>query len=90
METLQTESVNKININDQLYYTVKDFAKLTNRTEQSVRLLISKGNRVRKLKVDYIAGKPLIPCEELTGFPFTTSGRGSEIYYLEEGTDVGV
>lgn len=64
------------------YFTVKAFAAATNRSEQSVRFLMSYGNRVRKLKVVRKFDKPLIPFSELTEFPFTVPGRGAkEVYH---------
>ena len=68
-------------INGERYFTVKSFAIATNRSEQSVRFLMSYGNRLRKLKVEYKMGKPLIPYSELTEFPFTLPGRNSEEVY---------
>ena len=72
-------------INGERYFTVKSFAIATNRSEQSVRFLMSYGNRLRKLKVDYKMGKPLIPYSELTEFPFTMPGRNSvDVYHYDE------
>ena len=68
-------------INGDRYFTVKNFAIATNRSEQSVRFLMSYGNRIRKLKTEYIMDKPLIPYAELTEFPFTLPGRNSEEVY---------
>lgn len=68
-------------INGERYFTVKDFAIATNRSEPSVRFLMSYGNRIRKLKVVYKMNKPLIPYSELTEFPFTLPGRNSEEVY---------
>ncbi len=70
-----------IKIEDEYYYTVKQFAVLTNRTEQSVRTLILKGNKLRKLKCIKFAGKPFIPAAEFTAFPFTVAGRNQTPYY---------
>jgi len=77
-------------INGERFLTVKHFAWLTKRSEQSVRFLMIKGNRVRKLKSVHIIGRALIPVAELTGFPFTLPGRkGKSIYhYTEEGKQV--
>lgn len=72
-------------INDELYFTVKTYATVTNRSEQSVRFLMAYGNRLRRLKIVYIATKPLIPYSELTMFPFTLPGRNShEVYHYDE------
>lgn len=74
-------------LNGERYFNVKGFAIATKRSEQSVRFLMSYGNRIRKLKVVYIMGKPLIPYSELTEYPFTMPGRNSvEVYhYTEDG-----
>jgi len=72
-------------LNGERYFTVKGFAMATNRSDQSVRFLMSYGNRIRKLKVVYMANKPLIPYSELTEFPFTLPGRNSnEVYHYNE------
>jgi len=72
-------------LNGERYFTVKGFAMATNRSEQSVRFLMSYGNRIRKLKVIYMATKPLIPYSELTEFTFTLPGRNSnEVYHYNE------
>jgi hypothetical protein len=68
--------------------TVGQFAFLVNRTEQTVRNLFTKGNSVRKLKVKYVCGRPMIPYEEYTKFPFTGTGKYPlrDIYhYTKEG-----
>ena len=69
------------------YFEVKNFAWATNRSAQNVRFLMSYGNKFRKLRVVYVAGKPLIPWEELTEYPFTVPGRNNrEVYhYTEDG-----
>ena len=81
--------MNPLSIDGNAYYDVKQFAKLTQRSEQSVRFLISKGNRIRKLKCVYFAGKPFIPTTELTEYPFTLAGRQSRsFHYSESGAPV--
>ena len=76
-----------IEVNGARYFAVKDYAWATRRSPQNVRFLMSYGNRIRKLKVVYLAGKPMIPWAELTAYPFTVPGRNSqEVYhYTEEG-----
>lgn len=72
-------------INDEYYFTIKEFAQIIRKSEQNVRYLISKGNRIRKLKTVYIVQKPMIPINELTEFPFTMPGRKSkEVYFYDE------
>lgn len=65
-------------INGHMYYQVKQFAMLTNRTTQSIYKLVKSGNAIRKLKAVYIGEKPYIPVEEVTDFPFISPGPFSE------------
>lgn len=77
-------------VNGVEYYDVKTFAALTNRTSQAIYRLISKGNSLRKLKVDRILGKPMIPASELVEFPFCLSGpsaRETEYHFTKEEKD---
>jgi hypothetical protein len=72
-------------LNGRLYFTVQAFALVTKKSQQSIRFLMAYGNRIRKLRVEYIFDKPLIPYEELTEFPFTLSGRNSKsVYHYNE------
>lgn len=64
-----------IKINGKEYLTVKDFALVVNRSISTIRQLLSAGNRIRRIKCEHVAGKPFIPFSEVTGFPFTISGR---------------
>jgi hypothetical protein len=74
-----------IEINKQRLFTVRTFALATKRSEQNVRFLLSYGNRIRKLQVIYIAGKPMIPATELTEYPFTLPGRYSnKVYHYDQ------
>jgi hypothetical protein len=58
------------------YYDVHTFAELTKRSEQSVRLLIGKGNRlIEHLKSIKIGSTLLVPRTELMDFPFCCAGR---------------
>lgn len=72
------------------YFEVKNFAWATNRSVQNVRFLMSYGNKIRKLKVEYIGSRPFIPFSELTEFPFTVPGRNNDrvFHYDEEGKEV--
>jgi len=81
-------SLEPFEINGRLYFSVKQFAEITHRTEQSVRLLMLKGNKIRKLERKFFAQKPFIPAEELTDFPFTVSGRNQTPYYYDENGDI--
>ena len=75
-----------VEINNKKYFTVKDFAKVINRSEGTVRRLMSSGNRIRKLKFVHLAGKPFILASEVFNFPFTLSGRNvSDVFnYMED------
>jgi hypothetical protein len=68
-----------INIEGQDYFTVDQFSKLTNKSQQTIRVLILKGNRIRKLSSITIGGKPFIISTELFNFPFVTTGRPSPL-----------
>jgi len=80
-----------ISVNGKEWWFVHQFAKITGRKEQAIRVLISKGNLIRKLKTLDFGGKPLIAAEELFEFPFVMSGRQPdgmicyEQYVLENG-----
>lgn len=60
------------------YFFVDQFASLTGKKEAAVRMLITKGNTIRKLKSISFGGKPLILAKELEDFPFVVSGRSPE------------
>ena len=69
------------------YYTVKKFAKLVGRTEQTIRYLITHGNIIRKLAANHEFGHIMIPVSEYTEFPFTEPGRGAVYHtYNLDGT----
>lgn len=70
------------------YYTVRQFADITGRTVQSVRNLVTKGNRIRKLKMEKIAGRPMILSSELTEFPFTLPGNIRTIYHYDKNGNI--
>lgn len=84
------EGVTPHTIEGEEYYTVKQFSQLTEKTEGTIRVLISKGNRIRKLKVHHIAGKPFILARELFEYPFVITGRPAGIgdaverYYIDD------
>jgi hypothetical protein len=77
-------------IDGKRYFTIKNFAWVTMRSEVNVRFLISRGNRIRKIKIVRFGGKPFIPYKEMLEFPFTLPGRNNnEIYhYTERGEPV--
>ncbi len=73
-------------IDGELYFTVKHFAYVTKHSEVRIRVLMKYGNRLRRLRVVRFGGKPFIPYEELTQFPFTMPGNARGTYfYSEEG-----
>lgn len=80
------KEINPIEINGEEYYTVAQFSDITRKSEQSIYILIRKGNSIRKLDAIYIDGKPLIKKSELTHFPFTGPGRKSirDVYFYDE------
>jgi hypothetical protein len=78
------DNIKSIKIEGKEYYTVKQFAALTNRAEQSVRNLINKGNRIRKLKSLKIGEKLFVLASELQKFPFTSCGPNGEVYHYND------
>jgi ATP phosphoribosyltransferase regulatory subunit HisZ len=72
--------IKPITINEINYYTVKQFAVLTNHSEQSIRRLMTYGNKKRRLKFARIGDKPFIFATELQEFPFTLPGASVETY----------
>lgn len=75
LRSLEIMQEKPITINGRAYWSAKQFSKLTMRGEASVRYLIRKGNRVRKLKAEMIAGRIFIYAEELFEFPFVIPGK---------------
>ena len=67
--------------NGELYYSVKKFAKLTNRSEQTIRLLINHGNIIRKLKAVKPNREWLVPISEYGEFPFVEPGYAGRNYH---------
>jgi hypothetical protein len=79
---------NIIAINSDKYYDLQTFADITNRSAQSIRLLIGKGNRFRK--IDYLKlGRALyIEEHELVDFPFACAGRSKLVLrYTKDGDE---
>ncbi len=68
------------------FYTVKQFATITNRSPQTIYALVSKGNSIRKLTHIKLENFVLIPKQELVDFPFTNTGRNAKasIYHYDE------
>ena len=63
-------------LDSQYYYTVKKFARLVSRTEETIRHLITHGNIIRRLTAHSKYGQYMIPISEYTDFPFCEPGRG--------------
>ena len=80
---------NYISVNGINYYDVHVFAELTKRSEQSIRLLIGKGNRLKEhLQSIKIGNTLLIPKTELIEFPFCCAGRSKLVVrFHEDGTE---
>jgi len=79
----------RININGKDYLTIKDFAMIVNRSESTIRQLLYKGNRLRRLRCDHVGSKPFIPYSELTEYPFTVAGRDFTNAYTYEFDEEG-
>lgn len=56
---------------------ITEFAELTQRSVQSTRYLIEKGNAIRKLKFFRDRSRLMIPLTELKGFPLSEPGHAS-------------
>ena len=75
-----------VEIDGKKYYTVKQFAFLTDRSTATIYNLIGRGNAIRKLQCIRIGEKPMIPEAELTDFPFISPGpNGKDRPYFFEG-----
>lgn len=57
------------------YWTIAQFARMTKRTNASIRHLISQGNRVRKLKALKVIDRLFIEDKEIFDYPFCIRGR---------------
>jgi len=75
---------NVITINQTPCYTVKKFAKLTKRTENTIRYLVNRGNSIRKLKAIRIDSRLFILSTELIQYPFLDMGNGAKPYHFTE------
>lgn len=79
-----TMHISPIEIQGKKVFTVRQFAAIIEKSDQTVLSLMHKGNRIRKLKFIKVAGKPYVLAEELTKFPFTCCGKGTDIYYYNK------
>lgn len=77
--------IRPVKVGNKEYYTVNQLSSIISKSEQTIYHLINKGNAVRKMKSIKIGQTILVPCEELTEFPFTYAGRYSEdsIYHYD-------
>ena len=70
------------------YYSVRVFAHLTKRSEQSVRKLTLHGNRLGLLKSIKMARSVFIPCSELVNYNFCLAGTsGATIKFDAEANE---
>jgi hypothetical protein len=64
------------------YLTANDFAKLLDRSRQSIDTLIRHGNRIRKMKSYHDdKNKIYVPLSEVTEFPFCMQGIDGHVYH---------
>lgn len=73
-----------IEINGEEFYTVSEFARLVNKSDNAIYGLIYKGNKIRKLRTKKFWNKPMIYASELTEYPFTLPGKGTTVYFYDE------
>lgn len=73
--------MNTVKVEGIEYYTVAGFAIMVNKSEQTIRRYVNKGNKIRKLNAIKVNKTVLIPVTELTKYPFTICGRSYEVYY---------
>lgn len=68
---------------------IAEFANITHRSIQSTRVLIERGNSIRKLKAFRDRSRLMIPVAELDGYPFTAQGsavHAKEVFhYYKDG-----
>jgi hypothetical protein len=88
---MEIQGLKTVNINGKDYWTVGDFAELSQRSDRVIRNLVKHGNRIRKLLAMSIHDRVYIEAEELFNFPFTTGGQPAgmgdyvEKFYIENG-----
>ena len=83
-----TVNIEPILIGKKSYFTVSQMAALTNKSDQTIYNLTRQGNAIRRMKSVKIGGSRLVPCSELTEFPFTYAGpnaREEPYHYNERG-----
>ena len=67
---------------------IAEFANITNRSIQSTRALIEKGNVVRKLKSYRDRSRLMIPVAELYGYPLVKAGHSEGVRQIFHYADV--
>ena len=85
-------SIEPIIVGDKKYFSIQQMASITNKSEQTIYGLINRGNAMRKMKHIKILDRTLIPCLELTEFPFTYAGsnpKENTYHYNKEGKVIG-
>jgi hypothetical protein len=88
---LSINGLQTVNIEGKDFWTVADFAELTQRNHRIIRKLASVGNRLRKLKSLSLHERVYIEADELFNFPFTTGGPPADMgdfvekFYMEDG-----
>lgn len=88
---MEIQGEKTVNIEGKDYWTVASFGALTQRSDRSIRILITKGNRQRKLKAISVNGRVYIEENEIFDFAFCVSGRPAnmgdfvERFYMENG-----
>jgi len=81
-------TIEPIVIGKKKYFTIQQMASIINKSDQLIYSLTKKGNAIRRMKSMKIVDRVLIPCTELTEFPFTYAGAKPQdniYYYNEEG-----
>ena len=88
---MEIQGLKTVNINGKDFWTVKDFAELTQRSDRVIRNLVKYGNRLRKLCAIHVHDRIYIEAEELFDFEFTSGGQPAnmgdytEKFYMEDG-----
>ena len=72
-----TQSYKLLEIDKEYYFTIKEFSQVIKKSKSTVRALIDRGSKVRKLKIMKVENKVFIPLSELFEFPFVVRGNFS-------------
>ena len=71
-------TISPITISGVKYISVREMAILTNKSDQTIYNLISKGNTIRKMKSTKVGATVMIPYIEVIEFPFTNVGKNAK------------